>query len=251
MWNVYSSGHNHSVNVTSAFASGAKLPWLVKASQLAPGGMVTYGALRGLGELLREAQGQGRDWIYLDNGYFRPGHYDGYYRATLNAYQHHGRGDAGPARWEKLGKQILPWRTGGRSVMVCPPGEVYAGLHGFSDAQWLTDTLEVLRQHTDRPLIVRSKPKKGQKIDPLWASLRECHALVAHSSNSAVEALQFGVPVFCSAPCAASLMGSAEFCNIETPAYPDGREQWAWNLAAAQWTLDEMRDGTCWRELNA
>ena len=32
---------------------------------------------------------------------------------------------------------------------------------------------------------------------------------------------------------------------------PDDREQWAWNLAAAQWDLDEMRSGYCWRELNA
>lgn len=250
MWNVYSSGHKHSQIISNAFASGARLPWLQGARHLAPGGIVTYGALRGLGELLRDAQREGRGWLYLDNGYFRPGHYDGYYRATLNAYQHDGTGNASPARWERLGKQILPWRTGGRSVMICPPGEVYAGLRGFNAAQWLADTLATLKQHTDRPIVVRSKPKKGEKGEPLWTSLRDCHALVAHSSNSAVEALQFGIPVFCTAPCAASLMGSADICTIETPRYPDGREQWAWNLAAAQWTLAEMRDGTCWSELN-
>jgi hypothetical protein len=134
--------------------------------------------------------------------------------------------------------------------MVCPPGEVYAGLMGFSAAQWLSDILATLKRCTDRPVIIRSKPAKGVKAEPLWTSLRDCHALVCHSSNSAVEALQFGVPVFCTAPCAASALGSADVSTIEHPQYPGGREQWCWNLAAAQWTLAEMRAGTCWRELN-
>ena len=37
--------------------------------------------------------------------------------------------------------------------------------------------------------------------------------------------------------------------RIEEPRYPDGREPWLWNLAANQWTREEMADGTCWRGL--
>ena len=69
------------------------------------------------------------------------------------------------------------------------------------------------------------------------------------ASNAAVEALLSGVPVFCTGPCAAYRMGKPDVTEIETPALPDDRERWARVLAANQWTLDEMADGTCWREL--
>lgn len=246
----YSSGHKHSQTICEAFAAGGRFPLLVNARELQPGAMFTYGNLRGLKALLDRAIAEGRDWYYADNGYFRPGHYDGYYRVTRNAYMHDGHGTAAAARWEKLGKRIMPWKKGGRFVMVCPPGDVYAQLRGFDAGAWLTGTLAALKRSTARPIVVRSKPKKGELQVPLWKSLEGAHALVTHSSNSAVEALLFGIPVFCSAPCAASIVASADVCSIETPYYPDNREQWAWNLAAAQWTLDEMRRGVCWRELN-
>jgi hypothetical protein len=65
-----------------------------------------------------------------------------------------------------------------------------------------------------------------------------------------VDALLAGVPVFCTAPCAAQTMGHTDPALIETPLYPDDRERWARVLAANQWTLDEMRDGACWHDLN-
>lgn len=247
---VYSSGHIHSLTVCAAFAAGAGAPLHVNARALLPGPMFTYGNLRGLKELLDAARADGRDWYYGDNGYFRPGHYAGYYRVTKNAEQHDGRGAAGPARWERLDKKIFPWKKGGRSIMICPPGEKYAELHGFSAARWLADVETVLARHTDRPRVVRSKPPEGAERTTLWSALKDCHAVVTHSSNSAVEALLFGVPVFCTGACAAATLASADVSTIEKPLYPDGREQWAWNLAAAQWTLDEMRDGTCWKDLH-
>jgi hypothetical protein len=84
---------------------------------------------------------------------------------------------------------------------------------------------------------------------PLSADLVGAWALVTHSSNAAVEALLEGVPVFCTAPCAAYRMGRPDVAAIEAPALPDDREQWAWNLARAQWTLAEMKSGECWRDL--
>jgi len=247
---VYSSGHVHSVNVCTAFAAGGNFPLLTGARTLLPGPMFTYGNLRGLKPLLDQAQREGRDWYYGDNGYFRPGHYDGYYRVTRNAEQHDGTGGASPARWERLGKTLLPWKRGGRSIMLCPPGEKYAELHGFTRAQWLADVTATLAASTDRQIIERSKPGDPDARKSLWSALRDCHALVTHSSNSAVEALLFGIPVFCTGACASSRMGLANVAAIETPAYPDDRDQWCFNLAANQWTLAEMRDGTCWRGLD-
>jgi hypothetical protein len=254
MWHLYTSGHINSVTVMTALAEGTGLPLHTTPCALQPGGMATYGNMRGLKPLLDQARAEGRDWLYLDNGYFHPSNhgkrqYDGYYRVTKNALQHDGSGNAGPERWQRLGKRIGKWKRGGRSIVVCPPGEQFASLNGFNAAQWLTDTMAALKQHSDRPVVIRRKPK-GEPGVSLWDSLRDCHAMVAHSSNSAVEALLFGVPVFCTAPCAALRMGEGDLSKIESPRYPEDREQFFWNLAANQWTLAEMRSGQCWRELN-
>lgn len=253
MWTLYTSGHIHSVTVIGALAAGTGLPMRQTPCALEDGGMVTYGALRGLRPLWRQAQHERRDFVYVDNGYFRPSahgrrDYSGYYRATRNAVQHDGSGNADPHRFEMLGKRLMPWRKDGRQIMVCPPGQVYAGVMGFDAQRWLTDTLRALRAATDRPLLVRDKRQAGAV--PLWEALRDVHALVTHSSNAAVEALLYGVPVFCTAPCAAQAMGCGDLGQIEKPLYPE-REQWAWNLAANQWTLAEMKSGQAWRELNA
>src|SRR3546814_146351 len=115
---------------------------------------------------------------------------------------------------------------------------------------WLKRVVGELRLHTDRPIVVRTKPRRAAHT-PLSADLRDCWALVTFMSNSAVEAVLAGVPVFCTGTCAASRMGLSDLARIESPAYPGGRAQWAWNLAANQWTLDEMRAGEAWKVLNA
>lgn len=248
---VYTSGHAHSLTVASAFASGSGLPLVGVDNGLQPGGVFTYGNLRGLKPILDRAIAEGRDWYYADRGYFLAtagNDYSGYFRVTRNAYQHDGRGDATPKRWEQLGKLLLPWKRDGDHVLVCPPSSGLASLRGFDADAWLQGVLAVLAGSTDREVRVRAKPGKTPP-EPLSQALAGAHAVVTHSSNAAVDAVVAGVPVFCTAPCAAHVMGSPDLRRIDTPSYPD-REPWAWNLAAAQWTLAEMRDGTCWRELN-
>jgi hypothetical protein len=215
--------------------------------------MVTYGFLRGLRPLFESVRSEQRDYVYLDNGYFRPSahgrqDYSGYYRVTRNALQHDGGGKADPHRFEMLGKRIDPWKRGGRYVMICPPGDTFGELNGFSSAKWLRDVTATLRSSTDRPYIVRDKRNPGGVT--LFDALRNCHCMVTHSSNAAVEALLYGIPVFCTNPCAGYAMGQPDITKIEAPRYPE-REQWAWNLAANQWTLNEMKSGKCWKELNA
>lgn len=246
---AYSSGHVHSLTVASAFASGVPCPLLVGAGKLMDGPMFTYGCLRGLDKLLKAAHARGSDWYYGDNGYFRPGHYDGHYRITRNAYQHDGSGpaDAGAIdRWRALGLSIRPWRTTGRHVLVCPPGQAYGTWKGFDAGSWAQRTLAELPEHTDRPIHVRTKDSRT----PLARELRDCWCLVTHSSNVAVEALLAGVPVICTDACAAQSMGRTRLADIENPLLPDDRERWAARLAANQWTLDEMRSGRCWSDLN-
>lgn len=243
-FNIYSTGHCHSVEVCQAIAAGSGLP-IVPPAPLLDGGMVTYGYLRGLLPTLRQAQFERREWIYADRGYFGAtigDDYSGFFRLTANAYQHNGKGTSTGARWRALGLEFAPWKRNGRHIVVCPPGELFAESVGrFRTDEWMESVLGELAEHTDRPIVVREK--RQARTHSLAADLIGAWAVVTHMSNAATLALLEGVPVFCTGPSAAQAMGLADLADIETPAYPDDRERWASVLADNQWTLAEIRDG--------
>lgn len=197
-----------------------------------------------LWETLQEAIRQGRTWFYGDHGYFGRGTY---YRCTRNAYMHDGRGRATETRFRKFGIEVRAWAKTGSHVLVCPPGEPFAKLHGFSAQNWLRDVKRELRRHTDREIRVRTKAEARSR--PLKADLRNCWALVTHMSNAALESVLFGVPVFCTGKCSALTMGLSDLSRIESPARPEGRVEWASVLADNQWTMEEMKRGDLWRAI--
>lgn len=209
---------------------------------LRPGPVALFGSPH-LWALLERARAEGRTWYYGDKAYFGRGRY---FRITRNALQHDGSGAAGPDRFRIAGGAIAPWRRGGSHILVCPPGEPFQRRMGVEG--WLETTLAALRRHTDRPIRIRLKPRIPER-HPLAPDLVDCWALVTFMSNTAVEAICAGIPAFVTGRCAASAMAAGELARIEAPALPDGREQWAWNLAANQWTLGEMRAGRAWAAL--
>ena len=132
--------------------------------------------------------------------------------------------------------------------MVCPPDEAFSKLMGFSDIEWLSNTINLLNNYTDREIVIRDRScANGSR--KLAEDLKGCWALITYMSNSAVEAVCAGIPVFCSGQCAARLMGGVDLSKIESPRYPSNRRQWAANLAANQWTLSEIANGDCWKEI--
>jgi hypothetical protein len=252
---VYVTDHEHSQRVCRAFARGARAP-LVPPDRLQPeGDVAVYGRLRGCQEIVNAAVRDGRSFYYIDRGYFgasRDKDYSGYFRVTRDALQHSGRGRPAFDRLARLGVKVKPWRASGGHILVCPPGRMFGRISGFDSDQWTLEILRALRPVTDRDIVVRTKPE-GPNIHraPLREDLVDCHAVVTHSSNAAVEALIAGVPVFCTDPCAAFAMGTPDVSRIEAPAMPDGREEWAATLAANQWTLEEFESGLAWGMLNA
>jgi hypothetical protein len=245
-FNIYCTGHQHSRVLCEALAKGTGYP-MVPPVPLQPGGVAAYGFLRGLLPTLRQAQEQGRSWVYVDRGYLRATQgddYSGYFRVTRNAWQLHGwhtRRDA--ERFKRLMLPIAPWRRG-RHVLVCPPGDTFTqAVGGFAAQDWLESTLRALLAHTDRPIQIRHKPDAKRAMRPLAHDLQDCHALVTYMSNTAVEAVLAGVPVFTTGRCAASAMGQHDLTRIELPVYPDNRLDWAAMLAANQWTVDEIKRG--------
>lgn len=199
-------------------------------------------------------QRTGRTWIYWDRGYLRrvfatwlprgsdmgiPG---GYYRWHVNTPQMREIYDVPDDRWKalKLQNEIRPWRKGGWHIVVADTLPDYWNL--FSDPQWTQRTVQLLKQHTDRPIIVRDKESKV----PLYEQLKDAHCLVAHGSIAAVEAVVMGCPVFVADISAAKLVGQTDFTQIENPIYPE-RQPWLNALAYSQFNERELVDGTLWR----
>lgn len=242
---VYLTGHIHSETVGRAFAQGARAQAVGMPMRLMAGPSAFYGILRGCGPLIHQAIAEGREWYFIDNGYFGASHYDGYYRVTRNAYQHTGVGKPDWQRWDDLGIEVRPWRKRGEFIVVCPPGEAYCAHHRMDPTGWLANTLRVIDEHSKRPVLVRVK---GAKV-PLADDLEHAHALVTHASNAAVKALLQGVPVFCTGTCAAAVMGLSDLRQVDAPRRPEGREAWAAVLAGQQWTLDEFERGIAWNSL--
>ena len=254
---VVSPSKNSSV-VAGAFAEGiGVVPMPVNRHLLCVPvhDIAIYGLLRGLLKVLTRARKEGLNWLYLDNGYFRPGHYDGYYSATWNAFQHTGEGvyERGKERFEKLDLelQLKPWRKQGEYILVFPPTEIFSALQNFNPQAWLDHTLRKLKLYTSREIRIREKPGSmlmGKKV-PKGVSLEEdiskAYAVVSYNSKASIEAILKGVPVFTSTPSCTYAPGLMDISRIESPLYVNDRERWLYALAANQFTLDEMKSGYC------
>jgi hypothetical protein len=228
----------------NAFAQGCGGPIEYRSKLHAGAPLAMFGSPQRW-ELLQAAISAGNDWIYGDHAFMGRGQF---YRIAMNAYQHDGTGNASADRFEALGRPVQPWRKTGHHVLVCPNSPTYFGLFGMDVHQWVADVTRHIAAATNRPVRVRWK---GQET-PIQADLVNCWAVVVFSSASAVDALIAGVPVFTLADFGATRrMGSADLSQIEYPKMPDDREPFLWNLAARQWTLDEIRNGVAWKALHA
>lgn len=191
-----------------------------------------------------------RPFIYWDRGYFDRvfatwlprGENGGKYRWHVSSFQLQSIGDYPSDRLDRKRPPVGEWRRGGRHIVVAHPTPSYSKFHGLEN--WTAKTIEALSLITDRQIVVRDKESKR----PLQEDLAGAHALVAHGSNAAVEAVICGCPVFVHRDSAASLVGQTDLAKIETPIYPD-REPWLRALSYSQFDEIELIDGTLFRLL--
>jgi len=196
-----------------------------------------YGSM----DRLKECWANGHPYYFCDSGYFRA--FDrqprAWYRIVPNSFQQNWINDVPDDRFKKLRVPLRDWKHG-RDILVCPPYAKWVpDLFGVDD--WLDRVLSQLNKYTDRPIRVRPKYTEGT----IWEALEGCHALVTFYSNTAVDAIVAGVPVFVPRGNQASPVGLTDLSEIENPIYPD-REKWAYSLAYGQYNLDEMESGEAW-----
>lgn len=206
-----------------------------------------YGQVWGAERLIPKAIQTGRPYWYIDNGFWKPGRgsSEGYYRICYRGMMPVYLDGADPARGKATGVRFAPWRKSGRHILFALPGPDYGQALGLSMDVWVRDTIAALKQRTDRPIIVRDK---GSSLS-LSEHLRDCWALVTHSSNVAVEAVCFGIPVFVDKDAAAAPVGNTDLADLESPRMPS-RQEWWNSLMCQQFLPAEMADGTAYHWLS-
>ena len=197
----------------------------------------------------------GRDFYYMDTGYFGNGKRKLYHRITKNDVQNFGPIIDRPGdRLDRTGIQLTKFRSG-TNVLLAPPSQKLLNLYNINLEEWLEQTQDEIKKHTDRPVVIRLKQGRSARISDNtmeMALAQDIHCLVTFSSIAAGEALLLGKPAITLGPNAAAALCSQSLSEIETPKIPtlDEVGAWARHIAYCQFTEVEMRDGTAWRILN-
>ena len=220
------------------------------------------------GYIMEACAARGINFIYFDKGYFHRGWKtddpDIYYRFSINSFQPLSYFQAIPRpadRWNKLGIRLKP-RTRGERILITGCSQKFSNLHGFSNEDFIRNTVERLKKFTKRPIVYRPKssdrhaaPVSGALFShhqcKIEEELKNAHAVVTFSSNTAADALIAGVPAFVLGPSIARPLSNTDLSQIENACFPSDKErlQWCHDLAYCQWRVGEMEDGSLWREL--
>lgn len=165
-----------------------------------------------------------------------------------------------PDRWHKYGFELPPWKKSGDYYLIMGqvPGDM--SIDGVDIIQFYHMNMMRLSLKTDKPIYFRPHPKtrqlspKGLKAPILGGmsleqSFKRAAGVITYNSNSGVDAALSGVPVLTQdIGSMAWPVGAKTINELIDFNYPD-RTQWAYNLAYAQWTAEELKSGEAWEHL--
>jgi hypothetical protein len=204
---------------------------------------------------INACRAQGKDFYYIDTGYFGNGKKKLYHRITKNDVQNIGPIIERPSdRFERTGIQLKKVRATGSKILLAPPSQKLLNLYEIDLEQWLEQTLGEISAHTDREVVIRRKQGRSVRINDNTIEMaldQDIYCLITYSSIAAGEAILHGKPAITLGPNAAAAVCSTSIAEIESIRRPslDEVEAWARHMAYCQFTEAEMRDGTAWRIL--
>lgn len=246
--NYYATPHFLSQKMGEYIAQGFKAR-IVPANVLLEGKAITYGILRGTGEIIKECLRINNPLLYVDHSFFfqtrttvdNPSK-NGYFRIIKNGRYFHDIPDMPSDRWDKLRIKIKPWNKKGTKIIVVPMSRYVGMFNGIDAREWLNRTIQLISEMTDREIMVKPKDDNNniKGLDDLW---RKAWCVVVADSNVALSSLINGVPVICSKDNPAYSLATNDFSRLEDPIYSDNREQLLYNLSYQQFTVEEICNG--------
>lgn len=243
--------------VANAMAAGIRAfgdeAEVLQADQGAPKGFdvgVMYGWKR------REQLKRFEQFVYADLGYWCR---DTHYRLTVGGWGPERYVHAGlPAdRLASFGVDVKPWGAAGVDVLLIGAQDKSMQQHGFRYMEWERAMARELLKRGCR-VVYRPKPTDPQRVPmhvdgvlyddgPLHRALDGAACVVMHHSNTALDALAHGVPVYCEIGVGAAF--SVALDEIKNPPLRQGREQFLADAAWLQWSVAEMKSGAAWAHL--
>ena len=195
--------------------------------------------------------------VVIERGYFK----DRMIHYSLGVGGLNGRADfnnnySKSDRWINAGIELKNWKRSGEYYLVMGQVDGDMSIKDVDINNWYRHISGELLEKTDKPIYFRAHPLSRKYIDclstmdgDLHVALSNACGVITYNSNSGVDAILAGVPTMAQdrgsmtwGVCAKSVNQLIDY------AYPD-RNQWAYNLAYTQWTLDELKDGTAWGHL--
>lgn len=186
--------------------------------------------------------------------------------------------DIDPSRWIKiktdLNLSLKDYRKTGNHILLCLQRNGGWSMGNFDVQDWTIATINKIRQHSDRPIIIRGHP--GDKAAreylnpahpkcrlknisnvrfseferPLLEDLKNCWAVVNHNSSAVVGAAIEGYPIFVTDPkkSQSKEIANTELSLIENPRLSD-RQTWVERLSMFHWNFNDLRKGNCWQHM--
>jgi hypothetical protein len=200
----------------------------------------------------------GKHYVFWDLGYWgrRPqgASEEGYHRLAVDDWDTalHMRREYPSDRFQRLGLMIGDGPREPRDVLVAGMSPKAATTHGYDYGEWERQACTVLaRICPDMSVVLRPKPnKRAVPQIPIEQALQTARLLVTHHSNTAIDALLLGVPVY--AVKGVGRLASSNVLNADEINHPyelahAARLQLLADVAYAQWTPAEMRSGEAWQ----
>ena len=182
-----------------------------------------------------------------------------------------------PTRWQKISRNLnlnlKNYRTTGDHILICLQRNGGWSMGNTDVQDWAIQTIDTLRQYTDRPFIIRAHPgdkASREYLDPrnpkckikfskrvrlsteanLVDDLKGCWAAVNYNSSPVVGAAMEGYPIFVmdTAKSQCAEISNTDLSQIENPQLPD-RQKWVERLSMFHWNFDELKSGECWQHM--
>ena len=201
-------------------------------------------------ELINRQKARGKSYIVLELPYWGSREIDTVAMCSAGYNGLNGRADFRNAnssadRWKKHGPGLTEWQPPGQYALIM--GQCAGDMsHAHADinkwyarmiAEWSAVMPVAFRDHPKGGRFRGDVPKLNGTLDE---ALKKAAIVVTFNSNSGVDALLAGVPVY--AEDEGSMVYHAASHTVGQTLFPD-RRQWAHDLAYCQWTQDEYRSG--------
>lgn len=212
-----------------------------------------------------EAQQQGKPVIVLEVGGIQRGTTWKVGINGINREAYFGPKGNDDTRVKKLGLKLKPWKYNneqGEIIIACQHNKSHQWRYQKSVQTWLYESIELIRQYTNRKIIVRPHPRDPipgiqhefknvilqvpshipNTYDDFDFDVSDAYAVVNWSSNPATQAVMQGVPVYVGPDSLAFDVGCTNLASINAPVMPD-RTQWLNDIAYTEWTIEEISQG--------